>query len=203
MRTNTPRLVLASRNGKKIGELRELLEPHGVWVDGIDSVPGVGEIVEDGDSFAANAAIKATTVAKAGNCWALGEDSGLCVDALEGRPGIFSARYAGTHGDDAANNAKLIGELAGVAPERRGAGYRCAIAVADPSGEVVLTSEGRCRGRIVDEARGTNGFGYDPHFLVREYHATFGELSPAVKRAISHRARAMRSLLPRLAAAMT
>ena len=198
-----PRLVLASRNAKKIGELQDLLTPHGIVVEGIDTVPGVGEIVEDGDSFAANAAIKAVTVATTGTCWALGEDSGLCVDALSGEPGIYSARYAGTHGDDAANNRKLIESLEGVADDRRGAGYKCAIAVADPTGEVVLTSEGECRGRIVPDPRGTGGFGYDPHFLVREYHRTFGELPPVVKRAISHRARAMRQLLPSLRAALT
>lgn len=199
----TRRLVLASRNAKKVGELRDLLAPHSIAVDGIDTVPGVGEIVEDGDSFAANAAIKAKVVALAAGCYALGEDSGLCVDALGGAPGIYSARFAGAHGDDAANNAKLIAELTEAKPASRGAHYHCAIAVADPSGELILTASGTCLGRIVEPARGSGGFGYDPHFEIREYHRTFGELPPAVKRAISHRARAMRSLVPRLASVLS
>lgn len=197
-----PTLILASRNAKKIGELRDLLAGEDIDVGGLDRVPAVAEIEETGSTFAENAAIKATTVATAGSCWAIGEDSGLCVDALDGRPGLYSARYAGEHGNGAANNSKLVTELADVPGERRTARYRSAIAVADPTGEIVLTSEGECRGLITLEPRGSNGFGYDPHFVVREYHRTFGELPAAVKRAISHRARAMRDLLPKLTAAL-
>ena len=171
----------------------------------------VPEVEETGATFAENAALKATETARflsgrgfpsfiAGRGFVLGEDSGLEVDALGGRPGVFSARFAGTHGDDAANNAKLRAELEGVPGAKRGAGYVCAVAVADPAGEVVLTAGGACRGRIVAEPRGSGGFGYDPLFEVRELHRTFGELPPAVKRALSHRGRALRSLGPRLAA---
>ena len=197
-----PRIILASGNAKKIGELRELLAPDGYQLDGLDSVPDCPELIEDGDTFLANATIKACTVALHAGCFAIGEDSGLCVDALGGKPGLYSARYAGTHSDDEANNGKLVAALADVAAERRTAHYESTIVLCDPQGEVVATGAGQCYGRIVDEPRGTNGFGYDPHFLIREYHQTFGELPPVVKRAISHRARAMRQFLPRLRAAV-
>lgn len=190
------RVILASRNEKKIAEIHRLLPELRDRIAGLDSLPQLGEIVEDGESFAENASIKATTAATAGHCWAIGEDSGLCVDALRGEPGIYSARYAGRHGDDAANNAKLIAQMQQVADGRRDAHYHSAIALADPSGKIVVLSEGQCHGHIVADARGANGFGYDPHFLVREYHRTFGELSPVVKAAISHRARAMRTFVP-------
>lgn len=194
-------LVLASRNAGKLRELVDLLAPLGVEVKAVSDFPNVPEVVEDGETFAENAAKKAREVAAAVGAWALGEDSGLAVDALGGRPGVYSARFAGTHGDDAANNRKLLAELDGVPAAKRTAAYRTHIAVASPDGEIALTAEGRCRGRIVTEPRGEGGFGYDPLFLVPEYHGTFGELAPAVKRAISHRARAMRALmreLPRL-----
>ena len=200
-------LVVATRNVKKFAEVRGLLAPFGV-----DCVPvadcdepgrPVPEVVEDGDTFAANAAKKAVRTARFLGRPVLGEDSGLCVDALGGAPGIYSARYSGDGatdaGDrDALNNRKLIVELAGVPDEKRGAGYVCSVAVADADGTVALTAEGTCRGRIVDDPRGTGGFGYDPHFLIRELHRTFGELPPAVKRHLSHRARALGRLGPRL-----
>ncbi|MEM1063458.1 MAG: RdgB/HAM1 family non-canonical purine NTP pyrophosphatase [Planctomycetota bacterium] len=189
-----PTLVLASRNAGKLRELTELLAPLGVGAKLISDFPDVPETVEDGETFAANAAKKAVEAAVATRSFALGEDSGLAVDALDGRPGVYSARYAGTHGDDAANNAKLLEELDGVPDAKRTAAYHTHIAVADPGGDVVLTAAGTCRGRIVTVSRGEGGFGYDPLFLVPEYHRTFGELAPAVKRAISHRARAMRRL---------
>ena len=194
-----PEIVVASRNRKKLGEIAELLAPHGVRVLCIADFPGVPETVEDGNTFAANAAKKAVEVARGLGRFAVGEDSGLCVDALGGRPGVYSARFAGEPSDDAANNAKLVAELAGVSDERRAARYVCSVAVADPTGSVVLTEEASCRGRIMAEPRGTNGFGYDPYFLVSEYHRTFGELPPVVKRHLSHRARAFERLTPRLA----
>ena len=209
-------LVLATRNRKKLAEVADLLARAGVAVETRDVSafdPGgesarfgpVPEVVEDGETFAANAALKAVQTARflseAGcEAFVLGEDSGLCVDALGGAPGIFSARFAGTHGDDAANNAKLLAELDGVPAEERGAGYVCSVAVADPAGEVVLTAEGTCRGRIVGGPRGAGGFGYDPLFEVRELHRTFGELPAVVKRRLSHRARAFAELSPKLAA---
>ena len=191
-------IVLASRNAKKLGELRELLAPGSLNVVSVGDFPDVPEVVEDGTTFAENAAKKATQTARYLQQWALGEDSGLMVDALDGAPGIYSARYSGPDATDERNNQKLIEALSGVPPHKRGAGYVCSIAVADPQGEVQLTVEQRCRGRISEEPRGTNGFGYDPYFLIPEYHRTFGELSPVVKRQLSHRGRALRQLVPAL-----
>jgi XTP/dITP diphosphohydrolase len=122
----------------------------------------------------------------------------LVVPALKGRPGVYSARYAGTHGDDAANNAKLLAELGPLPDDRRAAYYVCVAALAKPSGEVVAVSEGRCHGVILRAARGDGGFGYDPLFLVPEFHQTFGELSLRVKQALSHRGRAIVQLRPEL-----
>lgn len=192
-------IVVATRNRKKLIEITELLSPYGLVVKCVADFPDVPETVEDGDSFAANAAKKAVEVAKHLGVWAIGEDSGLCVDALGGRPGIYSARFAGERATDEENNAKLQEELASVADAKRGAGYVCSIAVADPTGQVLLTEEARCRGRIISEARGSNGFGYDPYFSIPEYHKTFGELDPVVKQHLSHRARAFERLAPKLA----
>lgn len=193
-----PTIVLGSRNQKKIGEIRELLAPYGIPVVGVDQFPQLGEIVEDGDSFAANAEKKARETAVATQHWAIAEDSGLCVDALHGAPGIYSARYAGQQGADAANNEKLLQELAAVPTEKRTAYYVCHAVLADPTGAIRASAEGRCGGRILIEYRGENGFGYDPLFLVPEYHQTFGELPAVVKRHVSHRAKAFERLLPQI-----
>lgn len=193
-----PQIVLASRNKKKVGEMRDLLAPFHIPLVGVEDLDGVPEVVEDGETFAANAAKKAQQTARHLKMWAIGEDSGLRVDALKGEPGVYSARYSGDGATDERNNAKLIAALAGVPPEKRGAGYVCHVTVADPEGTIRLDFEDTCRGRIIDEPRGPNGFGYDPHFLVREYHQTFGELAPVVKQQISHRARAFRRLIPEL-----
>jgi XTP/dITP diphosphohydrolase len=193
-----PRLVVASRNRKKSGEIRDLLAPYGIDVVGVEDLPSVPEVVEDGSSFAENAAKKASETARRVSLWTLGEDSGLEVAALAGAPGIYSARFSGPGATDESNNAKLIAELSAVPDERRGARYVCNAALADPSGEIRLQVEAYCHGRITREPRGTNGFGYDPYFLIREYHHTFGELSPVVKRRLSHRGRAFERLIPRL-----
>jgi XTP/dITP diphosphohydrolase len=198
MSANYPLLVLGSRNLKKSGEIRDLLAPHGFVLKSVAEFPNVGEVIEDGTTFAENASKKAREVALGTNHWAIGEDSGLRVDALKGAPGVYSARYSGEGATDEKNNFKLQEELQGVPDERRGAGYVCHVAVADPSGKIHLSFEDTCRGRIISEPRGQNGFGYDPYFLVREYHQTFGELSPLVKRYLSHRARAFRRLIPEL-----
>jgi XTP/dITP diphosphohydrolase len=116
------------------------------------------------------------------------------VDALDGAPGVYSARYAGEPGDDGANNRKLLTATDDLPDDRRGAAFHCALALADPSGAIRLEAEGACRGRLTRESRGSAGFGYDPLFLIREYHATFGELSPLVKHQLSHRARAFAGL---------
>jgi XTP/dITP diphosphohydrolase len=192
-------IVVATRNRKKFGEVADLLAPYGLTALCVADFPDVPETFEDGATFAENAAKKATEVAKRLGRWAIGEDSGLCVDALGGRPGVYSARFAGEQATDDANNNKLQQELTAVPERKRGAGYVCSVAVADPSGAVRLTEEASCRGRIISEARGTNGFSYDPYFLLPEYHRTFGELPPVVKRHLSHRARAFERLAPKLA----
>lgn len=199
---DSPSIVLASRNRKKIAEMVELLRPHGIAVLSSADFPEMGEVIEDGATFAENAAKKASETALKLGRWALGEDSGLAVDALKGAPGIYSARYSGTHATDESNNAKLMAELNGVPDEKRGAHYVCSIAVADPTGAIRLRAEGICRGRITSEARGTNGFGYDPYFLILEYHRTFGELGSVVKKHLSHRARAFERLVPLLVGAL-
>lgn len=190
-------IVLASRNEKKSREISELLEPHGVEVVSVRNFD-VPEVIEDGDTFAANAAKKATQTANALNKWVIGEDSGLRVDALDGRPGVYSARYSGENATDESNNAKLLDELADVPTDKRGAEYVCHVALSDPSGEIQLSVEATCRGRIATDARGSNGFGYDPYFLIPEYHATFGELPSIVKHQLSHRARAFFRFIPQL-----
>jgi XTP/dITP diphosphohydrolase len=193
-----PRIVLSSRNRKKSQEIAEILAPHGISLVSIAEFPQIGEIVEDGETFLENATRKACGPAVELGEWVLGEDSGLAVDALDGRPGVYSARYSGEGATDEQNNARLLQELAAVPPDARTAGYVCTIVLADPAGQVRLTAEGHCRGLIVNQPRGTNGFGYDPHFLIREYHQTFGELPASVKHQISHRARAFAQLIPAL-----
>jgi XTP/dITP diphosphohydrolase len=191
-------LVVGSRNRKKREEILEILGDLGLDLRDLTSWPDAPEVVEDGATFADNARKKAVELARYLGQWVLGEDSGLVVPALNGRPGVYSARYAGKHGDDAANNARLLAELAPLPDDRRAAYYVCTAALADPSGEVRGVVEGRCCGVILRAARGDGGFGYDPLFLIPEYHRTFGELSPRVKHALSHRARALAQLRPLL-----
>ena len=191
-----PVLVVASRNRKKREEIVEILGDLGLGLCDLSAFPGAPEVVEDGATFEDNARKKAVELARALGQWVLGEDSGLVVPALGGRPGVYSARYAGTQGDDAANNARLLAELAPLPDDRRAAYYVCVAALADPTGEVRAVAEGRCHGIITRGARGTGGFGYDPLFLIPEFHKTFGELSPRVKHALSHRARALARLRP-------
>lgn len=193
-----PSLVLASRNKKKIGEVLELLAPFGIEVVGVDQFPEMHEVEEDGATFEANAAKKARETALKLGRWTIAEDSGLCVDALHGAPGVYSARFAGEQGKDDANNLKLLEELAAVPEHQRTAHYTCYAALSDPDGKIRAEAEGQCGGRILREFRGQNGFGYDPLFLVPEYHRTFGELDPAVKRHISHRARAFEKFIPKV-----
>jgi XTP/dITP diphosphohydrolase len=190
------RLVLGTRNRKKRDELADLLKDLPLEVVDLSGYPDAPEVEETGTTFEANARLKTTGYARAVGQWVLAEDSGLVVPALNGRPGVFSARYAGKHGDDEANNDRLLAELAPLPDDRRAAYYVCVAALADPKGEVVAVTEGRCHGVIVKERRGTDGFGYDPLFLVPEYHQTFGERSLRVKQALSHRARAIVQMRP-------
>lgn len=193
-------IVLGTNNRKKGLELEELLAPFGIDVKTLKDFDRSLDVVEDGSTFQENARKKAAEQARFLNAWVIGEDSGLSVDVLDGAPGVYSARYAApddsANASDEANNRLLLEKLGDLPLEKRTAHYTCAAAVADPSGAIRAEKEGVCCGRILFEAIGSGGFGYDPLFEVIEYHRTFGELSPSVKRAISHRARAMRLLIP-------
>ena len=191
-------IVLASRNNKKVKEVSEILAMVGFTVLPVTDFPGVGEVEEDGLTFAENAAKKASQVARELNQWVIGEDSGLMVDALNGAPGIYSARYSGEGATDERNNAKLVADLAAVADDKRGAGYICSVALSNPVGEIRVACEGPCRGRSLRVPEGDGGFGYDPYFLIPEYHLTFGQLSSVVKHRLSHRARAFAGFIPLL-----
>lgn len=195
---DTPLLVIGSGNRKKRDELVDLVGPHGVRVATLADYPDAPEVVEDADTFEGNARKKASEIAAALGQWVLADDSGICINALNGEPGVYSARYSGVHGDDEANNSLVLERLEGVPAEKRAAHYVAVVVLADPTGEVRAEARGECHGRITTERRGENGFGYDPLFEVREYHRTFGQMGPAVKRAISHRSRAMRAILPEL-----
>lgn len=193
-----PTVVLASRNQKKSAEIRALLAPYGIPLLSVADFPSAQEVEEDGHTFQENAEKKASQTARALKHWAIGEDSGLQVDALGGGPGIYSARFSGPDATDDSNNALLIQKLQNIPATQRGAGYICHVAVADPDGRIRLNVEATCRGCIGEEPRGQNGFGYDPYFMIREYHRSFGELSPVVKQSLSHRARAFERLIPQL-----
>ena len=193
-----PLIVLSTRNAKKCREMVALLEPYGIEVRNLEHYPSAPEVEETGTTFAENAALKAGVVAAAIGEWTLADDSGIQVDALDGRPGVYSARYAGEDGNDEANNDLLLRELEQVPDQQRGAGYACHLALADPHGEIVARVEEYCRGRILHERHGDGGFGYDPLFLVPEYHRTFGLIGPTLKNVISHRARAFAKILPTL-----
>jgi XTP/dITP diphosphohydrolase len=193
-------LVIGTTNAAKGQELRDLLAPYGFHVQTLRDVADAVDVVEDGDTFAANARKKAVEQARHLKAWVLADDSGIEVDALGGRPGVYSARYAGQSATDAQNNAKLLEELGDRPLEKRTARYVCHVALADPRGETRAECSDVCKGRIVFEPVGSNGFGYDPLFEVVEFHQTFGQLGPSVKAAISHRARALRGVLPKLLA---
>jgi len=200
------RVLLASRNAKKLAELQRILGPH-VTVLGLGDVPPYDEEPETGATFEENAAAKAVQAARETGEISLADDSGLAVDALNGMPGVLSARWSGRHGDDPANTALLLAQIADVPDERRGAAFVCALALAVPGGEVRL-KYGEWRGRIVREPRGSNGFGYDPVFVPAESDAagdgrTSAELAPAEKDALSHRGRALAMMLPELTEVLT
>jgi XTP/dITP diphosphohydrolase len=184
-------MILGTHNRKKCGELRELLAPLGIDLRSLAEVSGAIVVEETGKTFIENARLKAIEQAVHLGEWTIGEDSGLCVPALNGAPGIYSARFSGEGATDESNNAKLLEEMSAFEGDRRNAYYVCTIALADPSGTVHLEAEGQCWGRILREQRGQGGFGYDPMFELQEYHQTFAELGPTVKSVLSHRARAL------------
>jgi XTP/dITP diphosphohydrolase len=203
-------LVFATRNRGKLVELHQLLAGSGADVLGVaDAAAVLGrdipDVVEDADTFVGNAAKKAREVAELTGWPALADDSGLEVDALDGAPGVHSARWAGGHGDDAANNAKLLRALTDVPAPLRTARFRCALVLADPRGRLgdeLVTADGVVEGLILEAPRGSGGFGYDPLFFCPEIGQTFAEagVGPGPKGHISHRARAMAALAPRLRA---
>jgi XTP/dITP diphosphohydrolase len=189
------RVVLASRNRHKVAEIAQILDLPDVEIEGLDAWPEIGEIVEDGDTFEANARIKATTVATATGRPAMADDSGLVVDALGGRPGVHSARYSGPDANDRSNRAKLLAEMrevgAGPVKEgRRTARFVCVLCLALPDGETAVV-EGSCEGDVLEEERGTSGFGYDPMFRPTGHARTFAEMAADEKNALSHRGRAL------------
>lgn len=192
-------ILIATGNRHKLKEIRQMLEGTSFVAVGLDSVPDAPEVVEDRDSFQGNADKKARTLAEHTGRITVADDSGLVVDALDGAPGIYSARFAGVSGDgaDEANNDLLLEKLEDVPDADRTARFRCALAVVTPDGRARY-SDGTVEGRIGHERRGTNGFGYDPLFLLEGDPAgrTTAELPSAEKNAISHRGRALRSLLP-------
>ncbi len=181
-------LIIATGNVHKLEEIRAILTVPGLELVGLDAVPDAPEVEEDRDTFEGNAIKKAATLAEFTGKWALADDSGLEVDALDGAPGVYSARYAGEPADYAANNAKLLSELTGVI--NRTARFRCVMALCSPEGET-HTVEGRCEGYIAGGERGKSGFGYDPLFVPEDHNTTFAEMPPEVKNAISHRGRAL------------
>jgi XTP/dITP diphosphohydrolase len=195
-----PRCVLATRNAHKIPELRDILAAAGTPVElvGLDAYPDAPDVAETGLTFAENALLKAHAIAQYTGVAAIADDSGIAVDAMNGMPGVFSARWAGAHGDDAANLALLLGQIGDVPDDRRGAAFVCVAALALPGGAEHVV-EGRLTGRVIREPRGTNGFGYDPVFVPEGHTRTTAEMPPEEKNAISHRARAFRALSPVIA----
>ena len=186
--------VVATRNRGKLRELVPLLADLGLDLVTIDDVAPAAELRENGETFEDNALAKARQAAAATGLPAFADDSGLAVDALGGAPGVWSARYAGLPSDDARNNAKLLEALRGVPPSRRGAEFRCVAAFVDPGAGVEILRAGGCRGEILEAARGADGFGYDPLFLVPALGRTMAELPLDQKNGLSHRAAAFRAL---------
>ncbi|GIH60943.1 MULTISPECIES: RdgB/HAM1 family non-canonical purine NTP pyrophosphatase [Microbispora] len=194
------KVVLATRNAGKIVELRRILADAGVPVElvGLEAFPHIGDVAETGLTFAENALLKAHAVASQSGLPAIADDSGLCVEALNGMPGIFSARWSGRHGDDDANLDLLLAQIADVPDGRRQAHFACTAALALPTGEEHVV-EGAVHGHLIRERRGTGGFGYDPIFVPDGDTRTTSEMSAEEKDAISHRGKAFRAIAPVIA----
>jgi len=190
-------ILIATRNPGKVREIQaKLCDLPVSWLS-LDAFPAIPDAVEDAETFEENAARKAVHYSVGCRVWTLADDSGLEVDALHGAPGVYSARYASTAGDAAVNNLKLIDALRGVPQDQRTARFRCAVAVADGQ-RILATAQGAVEGLIVDVPRGHHGFGYDPHFLLPQFGKTAAELPLELKNQVSHRARALTALLPKL-----
>ncbi|MCI0687637.1 MAG: RdgB/HAM1 family non-canonical purine NTP pyrophosphatase [Sporichthyaceae bacterium] len=196
-----PRIVLATRNPHKLVELSRIFAESGLSVEllGLDAFPDVPEVVEDGLTFADNALKKAREVSTGTGLPAIADDSGLCVDVLNGMPGVFSARWAGRHRDDGANLRLVLDQISDVPDSERGAQFVCAAALVLPNGREAVV-DGRVEGHLIREPRGASGFGYDPIFVPDGSSRTTAELDPKEKDAISHRGRAIRALAPVVAA---
>ncbi len=187
------KILLATRNPGKVREIREILRGLPLEIRSLEGLEGVPEVEEDGATFLENALKKARVLAHWAGDWTLADDSGLEVEALNGEPGVHSARYAGEGASDEQNNAKLLDALRGLPMEARKARFRCVMALVSPQGEEWVV-EGTCEGYVAEAPRGQGGFGYDPLFYVPELGRTFAELSPEVKNRISHRAQALARL---------
>lgn len=186
-------LIIATNNLGKAEEFREMFEQRNITIKTLRDFPELPEVEETGDTFRENALLKAETISQKLNMMVLADDSGLKVDALDGAPGIYSARFAGEEKSDASNNAKLLQELAGLPPEERTAQFHCTLALAAP-GKESLVVEGEVKGQILGVPRGENGFGYDPLFYVPELDKTMAELSKEEKNKRSHRSAALKKL---------
>lgn len=186
-------LVVATKNKKKLEEIREILKGTGLKITSLADYAGVPRIIENGKTFKENAIKKAVKIAQFSKKLTLGEDSGLEVKALGGKPGIYSSRFSGRDKSDLKNNLRLLKLLAGVPLNKRKARYVCAIALADRDG-LITTVEGTCFGLIGFEPKGKFGFGYDPLFIIRGYKKTFAQLGPKIKHKMSHRYRALKKL---------
>ena len=193
-------LTLGTHNAKKRRELETLLAPYPIELRSLADIPEAIEVDETGTTFEENAILKAQQQAMHLNCWVLGEDSGLSVEALDGAPGVYSARFSGPEATDETNNALLLERLKDVPAEKRTAWYTCHMALSDPTGKIHINTQDHCYGRILTAELGSGGFGYDPMFLIPEYDMTFGQLGDCVKSILSHRARANRKFVPQLLA---
>ena len=192
-------LVVATRNAGKLKEIRRLLESRGIRVRGLEEFPGAPDVVEDGETFAENAIKKAEAVAQFTSMPCLADDSGLVVDALQGRPGVHSARFSGAEADDQSNNRKLLDEMAAVPEIQRQAAFCCVMALCMP-GQSPRLFQGRVNGVILERQQGAGGFGYDPLFWLPGYNCTMAELPLDTKNQVSHRGQALRQLVDFLTA---
>jgi len=189
-------LVLATRNTGKVLEVERMLKIHAPEISLISMADlDIGDIEETGNSFEENALLKARTVTQISGLAALADDSGLAIDALNGEPGIFSARYSGVHGDDAANNAKVLRQMAGIT--KRSASFIAVLALSRPDGQSII-SRGELLGQIIDSPRGNQGFGYDPIFQPTGFDITTAQMSPEMKDSISHRGKALAQIAPKI-----
>ena len=194
----SPELLVATRNKKKLGEIRELLKELKVRITSLDDYRNLLKIEEDGKTFEQNAIKKAVTIALYTKKLTLGEDSGLEVAALKNQPGVYSSRFSGPAATDKKNNLKLLRLLREVPLKKRKARYRCAVALSDGK-KLIYVGSGSCSGLIGFNSKGTNGFGYDPLFIIPKYQKTFGQLPSSVKDSMSHRSKALKKILPIIA----